>query len=117
MSTTEHLVDADDGEPETFPTDDEWTPADRLAALREGWNLWDCEGSDNGRTQLCRTDSPDGEDEPGEPLADDDAAFQLVVAGARAGSALHAKALRLVEKHNPGEAEVIRKTAGAWPAS
>lgn len=116
MSTTEQLVDEiDPATPDTFPTDDEWTIADNLAALREGWNLWDCDGSDDGRTQLCRTDSPDGEDEPDEPLADDDTACRLVLTRANAGSALHLKALQLVEKHNPVEAAAIRQLAGDWP--
>lgn len=95
----------------TYPTDEEWTPEQQSAALAEGWNLWDCDGSANGRTQLCTYD--DKEDCPqAARFADDTAAWKYVVARAVEGSDLHLHALKVVAAHNPTEAASIEAATG-----
>lgn len=90
----------------TFPSDTEWTETDQRLASSEGWNIWDCSGSGNGRTQLCRCDEM-------ENFADDHAAWKHVWEKAREGSELHQKALRLIHKHNQNESSAISE----WCAS
>jgi hypothetical protein len=90
--------DADD-----YPSDLEWTHAMMMAASQEGWNLFDCNGSSNGRTQLCRDDDM-------ALLADDDAAWKHVIGRAEFGSVLHLEALRLIASYNPIEACAIFKS-------
>lgn len=93
---------------DTKPT---WTDENKLAAQREGWNLFDC-GRDYGM-QVQRYDYPekvtlpDGTHPP--QLENDWVAHRLVREGVARGSALHVKALALVgdeERHtieNPVE--------------
>jgi hypothetical protein len=96
-----------------------WTLADSKAARAEGWDVWDCDGSENGRFQLCRCDDdPEAErcDATGEmrgaAFDDDEGAWRHVVALAREGSALHVKALAFITAQNPIEAECIAATVG-----
>lgn len=98
--------------PTTYPDDTEWTVADDNAAMAEGWNLWDCGGSGNGRTQLCRYDDTEEFPQALKFEGGDEFAWDHVVQKAREGSALHLKALTLVAKHNPTEAECIAKRTG-----
>jgi hypothetical protein len=88
-----------------------WTRADSLAANTEGWDLFDCDGSDNGPLQLCKIDEPElwAEDRGvviSRTWEDDTDAWVFV---ARNPSDLHGKALALVQRANPVEREAIRE--------
>lgn len=87
---------------ENFPTKAEWTPEHSFAAVVEGWNIFDCDGSENGRTQICRDDAM-------ELFASDASVWLYVVNKALSGSYLHELALSLVQKYNSIEAEAIKK--------
>lgn len=90
----------------------QWTDDDRFAAGREGWDLFLCPDSDDGGVQLqALVDGPDGWpegapipfcDAPG-TLPRDDLVWLHVVQRARDGSALHAKALTVLDVLNPSE--------------
>ena len=82
---------------------DGWTVSDSLAAIAEGWDVCDCDGSENGRFQLCKRDDMDA-------FADDTDAWVHVATRAREGSALHAQALVFVMRHNPIEYTAIGNT-------
>ncbi|CAO3459647.1 hypothetical protein [Azospirillum argentinense] len=84
----------------TFPDATEWSAEDSREARAEGWDLFDCDGSGNGRTQLHKADDAD-------IFANDPAAWAFVLAHATRGSRLHAQALALLLKHNPKEATAI----------
>lgn len=73
-------------------------------AYREGWAIFDCDGSDNGRWQLCRIDED-------EIFATDEAAWRHVWTHAEAGSAYHQAALAYLKRHNPGEYDCIARMA------
>lgn len=62
----------------------------------EGWGIFDCDGSENGRWQLCRDDAMD-------VFPSDDEAWVFVVEQAVAGSAYHQDALAFLEQNNPEE--------------
>lgn len=62
----------------------------------EGWGIFECSGSANGRHQLCKVDDR-------ETLADDAAAWRFVVAKAREGSAYHRRALDFLRANAPAE--------------
>jgi len=79
-----------------FPTDEEWTPEMVDFAGEEGWGLFECGGSANGRTQLQRCDE--------EAIFEEDQdAWAFVAHCASQGSAVHQRALDLVEKYNSKE--------------
>jgi hypothetical protein len=73
-----------------------WTEEDNFAAAREGWTLSEAEdGVQIQRYDCAEEHSEDlGIDLP--QLENDRAAWCLVVQGARRGSAVHEKALRLI---------------------
>lgn len=99
------------GLPDTFPSREEWSLEHQQGAHAEGWDLWDCDGSENGRTQLCAFD--DKEEFPqAKALPEDGDAWAHVVAKARSGSDLHLHALKVVAAHNPIEAASIEKHTG-----
>lgn len=77
----------------------------------EGWGIFDYGVRSDGtpRMELQRIDFPD-DGEP--PFADDAAAWDHVVAQARAGSEVHRQALALVD---PVERCLIEARCGWWP--
>lgn len=56
-----------------------WEPRHADAARKEGWSIWDCNGSENAPWQICKFDCPD-EADSGE-LAEDCDAWRLVCEG------------------------------------
>ncbi|MEE9481804.1 hypothetical protein [Methylobacterium ajmalii] len=88
---------------------------DNTQAHQEGWAIFDCAGSGNGRWQICRIDCPAewNEGDPGYlPFEDaqfenDGAAWNHVVSRALAGSEYHRDALACVSLHNPKEWKAI----------
>lgn len=83
------------------------------AVWREGWGIFDCDGSDNGPFQICRIDSVDDDDVP--QLEDDSAAWRIVLNRAAEGSAIHRAALQFVKDNNRIEYDAIAKFAGRDP--
>jgi hypothetical protein len=73
---------------------------DNAQAGKEGWGIFDCEGSANGPWQLQKEDIQD-------VFATDCDAWQHVVACADAGSAYHLAALEFLLQHNPQEHSAI----------
>lgn len=74
-------------------------------AEREGWGIFDCDGSDNGPWQIQKIDASD-------LLENDMHAWQLVAREARAGSAYHRSAIEFIREHNPTEYESFCKFTG-----
>lgn len=80
-----------------------WGPEMIAAASAEGWDLFDCFGSENGPLQVQAFDCP----EEGEPDITDTQAWRLVWDGARAGSTLHRTALQLLYAENRIEYDAL----------
>jgi hypothetical protein len=85
---------------------------DNTRAVREGWAIFDCDGSENGRWQLCRVDDPaawpEGATDLTEPaFPGDGAAWTFVADKAKAGSAYHQAALDFIRERNPAEFAAI----------
>lgn len=81
---------------------------DNTQAHCEGWAIFDCDGSCNGRWQLCRLDDPaawpDGTTQLRAPAFEsDDDAWAFVGAKVRDGSAYHQGALDFLRQHNRAE--------------
>ena len=76
-----------------------WLPKHDGAAIAEGWSIFDCDGSDNGRWQLCRIDGASMLPEF-QPLASDDEAWKIVATGT---GAHHLAARQFLKVHNPQE--------------
>lgn len=95
-----HSIEFVDDEPP------DWTPEDRVASAREGWDIWDCGGSSNGPVQIQAFAEPQ-DDEP--DLGEDNVAWEIVWRKAHEGSPLHVKALAYVKEYNPMEFEFIEK--------
>lgn len=74
-----------------------WLYRHAAAARKEGWSIFDCSGSDNGRWQICRIDSPD--DDEGELESDRDA-WDLVAKGTEPH---HVAARDFIRAHNDVE--------------
>lgn len=74
-------------------TPGDWTPAHSEMAAREGWNIFEAIGHDDGDYQIQR------HDEAG-ILDSDQEAWQLVWAKSRAGSALHLHAVAVISALN-----------------
>lgn len=94
-------------------TPDEWTREDAMAATDEGWDIFECSGSENGPWQIQSFDCPEewpGWDE-GKPYPfDGDAdAWVYVWTRARGGSPLHQRALTFLAEHNPTEIQTITR--------
>lgn len=76
-----------------------WSKEHCEAAQREGWDIFDAQGSDCGPWQIQRFD--DAPDVPGAPqLKDDNAAWLIVVEGT---GAHHAAARDFIKAHNQQE--------------
>lgn len=88
----------------------DWTAADHAAAEREGWDLFDCSGSAHGNLQLQRFDCPDevATAPVPYPFNSDPDVWRHVRTRAAAGSALHQKALSVLELANPAELRRIK---------
>lgn len=95
------------------PTDQEptWLAEDHAAASREGWDLFECFGSDDGNLQLQRFDCPaEVHCAPDPyPFATDVDVWRHVLTRAATGSALHVKALAILRLENPAEAQRIEQ--------
>lgn len=88
---------------------------DNAKAHQEGWGIFDCDGSTNGRWQICQIDCPAEWNEAYEEGAPerlpfeepqfpgDGAVWEHVVKRALAGSQYHRNALTFIEIHNPKE--------------
>jgi hypothetical protein len=80
-------------------------------AEAEGWDVFACGCREDGspRVEIQRIDPP----QAGAPVfADDNDAWRHVVTRARAGSALHLRALKMVD---PIERMLIEASFGWWP--
>jgi len=92
----------------------EWTAEDRAAAEREGWDIFECQGSAAGVWQIQSFDDVDDElaavitANVGRVWGDDPEAWMHVWGVA---SDLHAKALTFIREMNPAEWEVIETAA------
>lgn len=92
-----------------------WSPEDSFAAMLEGWDVWDSDGSGDGPFQIQFLAEPGLIPELGyvEPKFDseDTNAWVHVREQAAAGSALHQRALLFIEHNNSLEyARIMR-----WP--
>lgn len=95
-------------------TDIDWTPSDQAAAAAEGWDIFDCDGSDNGPWQLQCFDNPAEAGWPqgkAYPFGCDPDAWRHVLTRAAAGSPLHQRALQFLEQHSPAEHQRILSLA------
>ncbi len=83
----------------------DWTYDDQLAALAEGWDIFEVRDSEHEPFELSRLDTPSDHDVGyDEPKFDDDInAWQHVIERAMAGSVLHNKALAFLMQDAPGE--------------
>jgi hypothetical protein len=82
----------------------EWPSVHSDKAVREGWDIWDSEGSDNGHWQVQRIDDPSAFVEatgfaPPKLVSDDDA-FRIV---ANSNQPHHIAAREFLKTHNPKE--------------
>ncbi len=76
-----------------------WWNTHGCSASHEGWNIFACEGSSNGRWQICHYADPDPEQGIG-MLDDDDCAWELVMAGFEPH---HVAARSMIQQLNPLE--------------
>lgn len=81
-----------------------WTHDLRMAALREGWDIFDSRGSDAGPIQVQRIDDPEDLDfEFKVPYLENDDHAMLIV---RTGTGEHHKVARqIIATHNPEDFE------------
>ena len=79
---------------------------DNTQAEQEGWSIFDCAGSDNGRWQLQKCDDK-------HVFMSDLNAWDFVRQMADAGSAYHVEALRFLQEHNRCEWDLIMSRHGA----
>ena len=92
-----------------------WLAEDHAAASREGWDLFECSGSDDGDVQVQRFDCPaEVECAPDPyPFTTDADVWLHVRARAASGSALHLKALAILGVRNPDELQRIERVPAA----
>jgi hypothetical protein len=76
---------------------------DNSQAILEGWSIFDCDGSSNGRWQLQKCDDLN-------VFADDLFAWRFVVEQARLGSTYHEMTLLFLKQFNRDEYETIIAT-------
>lgn len=81
---------------------DEWLGEDNFAADREGWNIFESSGSVGGSPQIQRYDER-------AVFAGDSDAWLFVWTRAKAGSAMHQRALDFIRRHNEPEYARIEK--------
>jgi hypothetical protein len=87
-----------------------WSVEHSNAAIAEGWEIFDCDGSSNGRWQVNCLDSPlDWAEEGGvvpPELNGDEAAWKIVANGTQP----HHEAARVfLQAHNPQEYALVMK--------
>lgn len=84
-----------------------WSHEHAGAALREGWDIFECEGSANGPWQVQHLD--DASDVPGAPqLESDGDAWRVLLTG---NQPHHAAALDFIKAHCPEEYERLMEFA------
>ena len=88
-----------------------WSQAHSKAAIAEGWEIFDCDGSCNGRWQVDCIDTPadwehlnDGVAPP--KLENDEAAWAIVANG---NEPHHGAAREFLKAHNPAEYDLVMK--------
>lgn len=79
-----------------------WTAEMSAAALAEGWDIFECFGSDCGPWQIQRDDS-DGR------FSSDDGAWVHVLTMAARGGLIHQRAIEFVRIHNPMEYRALMR--------
>lgn len=82
---------------------DLWSHAHSQAAIREGWDVFECSGSSNGAWQIQRIDSPEdvvGFDVEIPLLLNDEAAWRIVCEGT---APHHIAAREFIRSENPAE--------------
>ena len=84
----------------------DWYDAHHHAAHSEGWCIFDCKGSSNGRWQVQKIDDPK---EGMAELESDEWAFAILAHGYREGRPHAVAAMEFLRKHNPKEAEMIQE--------
>ena len=85
-----------------------WMASDSRSASREGWDLFEGEHGIIAE----RIDTPDSDEGH---LESDEDAYEIVVAGAQAGSATHVKAIKMMAETVPTEdLRYFRQVIG-WP--
>ena len=92
----------------------EWPSEHSDKAVREGWDIWDSEGSENGRWQVQRIDDPEAFAEATggftpPKLASDDEAFFIVANGTEPH---HSAARDFLRDHNPKEYQAVMNFVG-----
>ncbi len=83
----------------------DWWPGDHRAACKEGWDVFDCDGSDFGQWQINRVDEADEGDVQ---LNSDDEAWRIVLEGS---GPHHVSAREFIKKHTPVHWWEICRTA------
>jgi hypothetical protein len=78
---------------------------DDTQAMTEGWSIFDCGDSANGRWQLQRVDED-------KVFQNDEAAWKFVAEKALAGSAYHRSAIEYLRAHSPVEYDSIVRHVG-----
>jgi hypothetical protein len=78
---------------------------DNSQAVKEGWSIFDCAGSDNGRWQLQKCDDKN-------EFLTDLQAWDFVREKAAAGSLYHALTLLFLKQHNQCEWDMIMSRHG-----
>lgn len=88
-----------------------WTDEDSKAANIEGWDLFDCDGSDNGPLQLCKIDDPElwSQDREVDIKKTWDEDTEAWVHVWNNPSDLHTKALAILKVANPIEYQAIEQ--------
>lgn len=89
---------------QALPGLDGWTVAQSLEARAAGWDIFDCDGSDNGRVQLCRCDEAE--------VFEDDNAVWAHVWRLADEVPLYAAAQEFIRRHNSAEALLIGAYVG-----
>jgi hypothetical protein len=80
-----------------------WTRDDEASAAREGWGIFDCDGSGNGRFQLCKRDEAD-------TFGDDVVVWHRIATRSDSGDALCQRALAFIKLNNPVEYHAIQRS-------
>jgi hypothetical protein len=78
---------------------------DNSQAINEGWSIFTCYGSENGRYQLQCCDDDD-------VFVADAQAWKFVVEQAQVGSEYHKAALQYLRDYNPMEIQAIERLYG-----
>lgn len=90
----------------------EWTKADSIAALSEGWDIFSCHGSENGFYQICVLEEPNLDPSLGydEKKFENDCEVWVYVMGMyQEKSPLHMRAMNFIAENNPNEFTCITR--------